>query len=118
MFDDPEFLDSVNAEAPELLAASETILEFNDVFDGAEMSYDDDGVACLGIDFSVPYPGDDEPKPGESWTASVYPDEAEVWHLRDEPSGLKKILFRERMPLTEFVDLLWKLRERSKGEQA
>ncbi len=113
MFDDPEFLDSVDAQAPELLAAAETILEFNDVFDGAEVSYDDDGVACLGIDFSLPYPDEDEPKPEESWTASVYVDEAEVWHLQDEPSGLKKILFRERMPLTEFVELLGKVRQKA-----
>lgn len=81
MFESPWLLESVNEEAPELLEAATTILEFADVFDEAALSHDDDGVTCVSVAFSLPYPID-EPKPGESWTAAVYGDEAEVWHLR------------------------------------
>jgi len=117
MFADSRFLEGVDAEAPELLEAATTIMEFADVFDEAEVTYDDDSVACVGIDFSLPYPYGDEPKPGESWTAAVYGDEAEVWHLRAKTSGIKIIQARERMPLDEFVDVLWRLRDRLAGDQ-
>lgn len=78
MFDDSEFIESVDVETPELLNAATKILKFTDVFDDIALTYDDDGVACLGVDFSLPYPDDQDPKPGESWTATVYRGEAEI----------------------------------------
>lgn len=118
MLDDSQFLEGVNEEAPELLEAATTILEFTDVFDEAELTYDDDGVACVSVDFSLAYPDAEEPKPGDSWTAAVYGDEAEVWHLRTGMSEVKIITARERMTLDEFVDVLWKVRERLVEDQA
>ena len=117
MLDNSQFLEGVNEEAPELLEAATTILGFADVFDQAELTYDDDGVACLGVEFPLPYP-DDEPKPDESWTATVYGDEAEVRHLRAATSGVKIITSRERMPLDDFVEVLWRIRERLVEDQA
>jgi hypothetical protein len=118
MLDDSQFLEGVNEEAPELLEAATTILEFTDVFDEAELTYDDDGVACVSVDFSLAYPDAEEPKPGESWTAGVYVDEAEVLHLRAGMSDVKIITARERMTLDEFVEVLWKVRERLVEDQA
>ena len=118
MLDDSQFLKSVDADAPELFEAATTLLEFADVFDGAEVSSGNDDVACLSIDFSLPYPDEEKPEPGESWMAAVYVDEVEVWHLGACTSGVNIVTAMERMPLTEFVTLLRKLRERLVGDQA
>lgn len=112
--DESQFLEQVEVEAAGLLAAAETILNFIDVFEDTEVTYDDDGVACLHVTFSLPHPDDDEPKPDESWTAAVYEAEAEVWHLRNRPDGLTIIVARERMPLDEFVEVLWRVREKAR----
>ena len=49
---------------------------------------------------------------------SVDVDEVEVWHLGVGTSGVNIVTAMERMPLTEFVTLLRKLRERLVGDQA
>jgi hypothetical protein len=105
---DEKFIDCVRAESPHLEQAAGEIMAYGHLFDEIEVGHDDDGEACLSVGSVMPYPGLDstDTKPEDSWSAAVYAEEAEVWHLRKTPAGSDLIVDRERMPLSEFLDVL------------
>ena len=105
---DRTFIDSVRTEAPHLEQAAGEITAYENLFGEIEVCYDDDGEACVSVGSVMPYPGwaAADTRPEDSWSAAVYAEEAEVWHLRKTPTGSDVILDRERMPLSEFLDIL------------
>jgi hypothetical protein len=105
---DQTFIDSVRAEAPHLLQAAGEITAYENLFDEIEVCYDDDGEACVSVWSVMPYPGlaATDTHAEDGWSAAVYGEEAEVWHLGKIPAGSVFIVDRERMPLSEFLDIL------------
>lgn len=105
---DQTFMNSVSAEAPQLEQAAGEIMAYEHLFDEIEVGYDDDGEACLNAGSVMPYPGlvSTDTNPEDSWSAAVYAEEAEVWHLRKTTAGSDLIVDRERMPISEFLDIL------------
>ena len=105
---DQKFSHCVSADAPHLEQAAGEIMAYEHLFDEIEVGYDDDGEACLSAGSVMPYPGlvSTDTNPEDSWSAAVYAEEAEVWHLRKTPAGSDLIVAKQRMPLSEFLDVL------------
>jgi len=105
---DQTFIDSVSAEAPHLEQAAGEITAYGHLFDEIEVGYDDDGEACVSVWSVMPYPGlaATDTHPEDGWSVAVYAEEAEVWHLKKTPAGLTRIVTKQRMPLSEFLDVL------------